>query len=108
MRGEFLNSMKEIVKINGEVDQEIIIVEESRPGVMNQQGIVVLNLSYIGNICPPNYDIKVNDQLTRYPRNKQEERGSSDGYLQVLTVENIEVVKDKQQLLLKDRDRVVR
>ena len=110
-RGTFLREAEETVKINGDTlsdySQRIIIIEDRRPRI-DPQGFVTQELYYVGNICPPNYDICVNDLLTRQPRDSASPRGSSSGQLQVLTVEDIRVIHGKQQLQLEDRDRVVR
>ena len=110
-RGKFLRDLEETVKINGDIlqdySQRIVILENPRP-VIDPQGYVTQELRYVGNIYPPNFDICVNDQLTRQPRDNQVPRGASSGQLQVLTVEDIQVVAGKQQLQLRDRDRPVR
>ena len=110
-RGQFLRSMEETVKINGTIledySQKIIIHENPRPK-LEPEGYVVQELRYLGNIEPPNFDIYVNDLLTRQPRSSTSPRGSSSDQLQVLTVENISVISGKQQLQLRDRDRPVR
>lgn len=114
-RGNFLSSLEEIVTINGQrldgpdyqkTDQSIIIVENPRPRI-DPQGFVEQDLRYLGNITPPNYDIHVNDLITRQPRDSSTPRGSSSDQIQVLTVEDIQVVYGKQQLQLRDRDRTV-
>ena len=110
-RGNFLRSLEETVKINGanlsDYSQRVIILEDLRPR-LDPQGFVVQELRYIGNIEPPNFDINVNDLLTREPRDNTTPRGSSSGQLQVLVVEDIRVIQGKQQLQLRDRDRIVR
>ena len=110
-RGTFLRQSEETVKINGQIlsdySQKIIILEDRRPAI-DPQGYVIQELYYVGNVCPPNYDICVNDLLTRQPRTDTLPRGSSNYQLQVLTVEDIRVLRGKQQLQLRDRDRPVR
>ena len=115
-RGRFLRQLEEIVRITGsrdpdpgyeKADQRIIILEDLRPR-LTPEGYVVQDLRYIGNIDPPNFDIYVNDLITRGPRDSTTERGASGGQLQVLTVENVSVIAGKQQLQLRDRDRSVR
>ena len=112
-RGRFLGSLEEKVTItstNGDLrtnDQSIIILEDFRPR-LNPQGFVEQELRYLGNIVPPNFNIQINDLVTRQPRSSTSERGSSNQQLQVLTVENIQVVYGKQQLQLRDRDGHVR
>ena len=110
-RGRFLRQLEEVVRITGsrdpdadyeKTDQRIIILEDLRPR-LTSEGYVVQDLRYIGNIDPPNFNIYVNDLITRQPRNATTERGSSSGQLQVLAVENISVVAGKQQLQLKDQ-----
>ena len=108
-RGPFLSSLEEIVTItsnSGDIrtnNQSIIILEDFRPR-LNPQGFVEQELRYIGNITPPNFDIEINDLVTRQPRSPTSERGSSNQQLQTLTVENVQVVFGKQQLQLQDRD----
>ena len=113
-RGPFLSSLEEIVTITGsrpgeipdtyeKTDQSIIILEDFRPR-LNPQGFVEQELRYIGNITPPNFDIQINDLVTRQPRSPLSQRGSSNEQLQTLTVENVQVVYGKQQLQLQDRD----
>ena len=114
-RGSFLSSLEEIVTITGErgglnavvtPSQAIIILEDTRSRPLNE-GYTELNSGYyIGNICPPNYDICVNDLVTRQPRNQNSNRGSSSGQLQVLVVQDIRVIGNKQQLQLQDRDKI--
>ena len=110
-RGTFLRGAEETVTINGEAlqdyQQKIIILEDRRPKI-DPQGYIIQELYYIGNICPPNFNICINDQLTRQPRDDASPRGSSNMQLQVLTVEDIRVFQGKQQLQLQDRDRVTR
>lgn len=115
-RGRFLHQLEELVTINGSRDsgtpyektnQPIIILENVRPR-LTPEGYVEQELRYIGNINPPNFDISVNDIITRQPFNPSMERGSSSGQLQALTVENISIIAGKQQLQLRDRDRTVR
>ena len=117
-RGRFLTSLQETVEINGDrpgetpdtyqkTDQLIIIVEDLRTRV-DPQGFVEQELRYIGNIVPPNFDIRINDLVTRQPRGSDCPRGASSGQIQVLTVQDIQVVYGKQQLQLQDRDRPVR
>ena len=119
-RGRFLSSLEEIVSVNGnridsngnpvtytKDDQSIIIMEDLRPRV-DPQGFVEQELRYIGNITPPNFDIQINDLITRQPRDSSSPRGASNEQIQVLTVEDIRVVYGKQQLQLRDRDRPIR
>ena len=110
-RGQFLRQMEEVVKINGAVlqdySQKIIIDENPRPKI-DAEGYITQELRYLGNIYPPNFDIYVNDQITRQPRDNTSPRGASNDELQVLTVEDIRVNFGKQQLQLRDRDRTVR
>lgn len=103
----FLDSLKETVTINGEGSQEITIMEVGKAN-FEAQGYILQDANYLGFISPPNFDLKINDLLTRQPRTEEMERGSSSGQYQVLTIQAIEVVGQKQQLLLKDRDRSVR
>ena len=115
-RGRFLRQLEEVVRITGsrdpdpdyeKTDQRIIILEDLRPR-LEPEGFVAQDLRYIGNIDPPNFDIQINDLITRQPLNATTRRGASSGQLQVLTVENIAVVAGKQQLQLKDQNRPVR
>ena len=110
-RGTFLREAEETVKINGQLlsdySQKIIILEDRRPRI-DPQGFITQELYYVGNICPPNFDICVNDQLTREPRDSTTQRGSSNMQLQVLTVEDIRVIRRKQQLQSEDRHRPLR
>ena len=110
-RGQFLRQMEEVVKINGAVlqdySQKIIIDENPRPKI-DAEGFITQELRYLGNIYPPNFDIYVNDQITRQPRDSTSPRGASNDELQVLTVEDVRVNYGKQQLQLRDRDRTVR
>ena len=115
-RGRFLRQLEEVVLITGsrnsdpdyeKADQRIIILEDLRPR-LEPEGFVAQDLRYIGNIDPPNFDIHINDFVTRQPRDAITERGASGGQLQVLTVENISVVAGKQQLQLRDRNRPIR
>ena len=117
-RGRFLASLEEKVTITGsrpnsipdsyeKTDQSIIILEDFKPR-LNQKGFVEQELRYLGNIVPPNFDIQINDLVTRQPRDSDSPRGSSNKQLQTLTVENIQVVYGKQQLQLQDLDGYVR
>ena len=114
-RGTFLSSLEEKVTITGirdgvnivvEQNQCIIILEETRQKFDTERGVLVQESGYyIGNICEPNYQICVNDLITRQPRNSADPRGSSE-YLQVLIVEDIRVIGNKQQLQLVDNKKV--
>ena len=111
-RGTFLrNEMEETVTINGAVlsdyQQKIIILPDRRERT-DSQGFTTQELYYHGTVYPPNFAICINDLITRYPRDKDHQRGSSSGQLQVLVVQQIEVVFGKQSLTLQDRDRIVR
>lgn len=118
MRGTFLRRMEEKVRITGtreespanlsseeqafftelpngtvqyEQDAISIIIKEDRTPRLTPQGFVVQELRYIGNITPPNYLIRINDQVTRFPRSSSEPRGSSNEDIQVLTVVNVQI-----------------
>ena len=137
MRGRFLKRMEEKVKITGtreespanlsSEEQELftelpdgtwqyqqdaisIIIQPDRAPRLTPQGFVVQDLRYIGNITPPNFLIRINDQVTRFPRDSTEPRGSSNEDIQILTVEDVQIEPrirgtDLQQLQLSDRNR---
>ena len=134
-RGRFLKSLEENVDITGDrseygnlpdtgnggiqngrfqkTGQSIVILEDRTPRI-TPQGIVVQDLRYIGNISPPNPNIHINDQVTRFrrtdPNAKNSQRGSNNDDQQVLTVVDLEIIEcgKVQQLQLRDQDRKVR
>ena len=96
-RGRFLRQLEEVVRITGsrdqdsdyeKTDQRMIILEDLRPR-LEPEGYVAQDLRYIGNIDPPNFDIHINDFITRQPRDATTERGASGGQLQVLSLIHI-------------------
>lgn len=109
MRGRFLRNLEEKVTITMDRDDgtttienlPLIIVEDRTPR-LTPQGFVVQDLRYIGNITPPNFQIRINDKVTRFPRSSTDPRGSSNEDIQILTVEDIRVIRNKQQLQLRD------
>ena len=110
-RGTFLREQQETVTINGAVlsnYEQIMIILPDRRERVDSQGFTTQDLYYHACVYPPNFDICINDLITRYPRDCDHERGSSSGQLQVLVVQQIEVVFGKQSLTLQDRDRIVR
>lgn len=114
MRGRFLRNIEEKVTVTMDRDDgtntienlPVIIVPDRTPR-LTPEGFVVQDLRYIGNITPPNFQIRINDLVTRFGRTSTEPRGSSNEDIQVLTIEDIQVVPrlrgtDLQQLQLRD------
>ena len=108
-RGSFLTALQENVTVTGNrgnVDYEFenqpaIILEDNAPRFENEQ-FTIQKGRYIVNIYPPNYDICVNDSITRQPRDANDRVGSSSGQLQVLIVQDIRIIYGKQQLQCRD------
>ena len=113
--GPFKKELQEIVSITGdrfdgstyeERNQTMIIMPSNRASI-EMQGFITQDADYIGLISPINFYVHVNDIITRQPRTEESPRGSSSGELQTFTVEEIQTIKGKQLLYLRDR-RVVR
>ena len=113
--GRKVTSLYETVTITGdridssgqpttyEVEQSMIILPDRSPRI-TPEGYTVENSHFIGNLSPPNFQIRENDRVTRSPRGTVESRGASNDNIQVLTVEFIQSPIDGiQQLQLRDR-----
>ena len=113
--GPFKKSLQETVSITGdrydgssyEERNQTMIVIPSNKAKIEMQGYITQDADYIGLVSPINFYVHVNDIVTRQPRTEESPRGSSSGELQTFTVEEIQTIKGKQLLYLRDR-RVVR
>lgn len=83
-------------------NQKIIIMPLEKAKI-EAKGFVFQDSDYVGLLKPPNFYIHVNDQITRQPRSEDNPRGASNDQIQILTVQDIDILKGRQMLYLNDR-----
>lgn len=77
----------------------IILPTQAR---LTPEGYIVQDFRYKCNVIPPNFNIKIGDEITRTERSDEVDRGSTDEH-QVLVVQDVNVLWGTQQLQTQDR-----